>query len=467
MALVVKTLDETGLPRRDLTLSYDRPFIPRRIFPALVQHLIHNRDIEIISGPRQCGKTTLLAKLVEHLQTVQGISPNQIVYINLDWMADYSSYENPILFWEKLKAVLGEKKTLYLFLDEVQRLKNPGKFLKGLFDLRANLKMVISGSSSLELKAKTKEFLTGRKREFHVHPIALREWADHEGITTGNILPIPGRDCRQFIDALKTCDRIIGKALQEAFLEMAQYGGYPKVLLAPIAQKRDELAEIYTSYIKKDVVDFLKIDRPDLFNNLVKAFAHQTGNLINYSEISSLLGGNQITIKKYAEMLEQTYVIHRLPPLTGNRRNEIKQAHKVYFHDGGLRNYITGSLGEGPAFFSGPILENGIFAEMFKLLRDEIALFFWRTKAGSEVDFAIDSGGKQYVPVEIKAGPVKFGTLTKSFHSFLEAYKPRRALFANQGTIGMKTIGCTEVLYLPYYWIPIIDTIWQPASAKE
>lgn len=458
--LRVYTFDDQGLPRKEIDLKPPTKLIDRQSYQT-IKDKINRNEIEVILGPRQCGKTTLLYQLIDHLQKEKGISSQQIVYSNLDWVVDYSFFKSPLTFYDKMKAIVGEDKKIYLFLDEVQRLNNPGKFLKGLYDLNANMKIIVSGSSSLEIRSKLKEYLTGRKRETLLYPISLLEWVVHQrsdfyGRVLDTLNKISEKD---FIRSLNHFEKIYGSLVKESFNEILTFGGYPKVLCAPQSEKRDVLDEIYTSYIKRDVVEFMKIEKPDLYNNLVKSLAHQVGNLVNYAELSSLLGGNQITIKKYVNILSQTYVIHLLPPLLGNRRNEIKQAHKVFFIDNGLRNLVSGNLSKPSIETDGFALENVVFSEVTKHLIKGNNLFFWRTKGGTEVDFVIDVEKETVIPVEVKRGMARKGQLTKSFHSFIKSYQPHRAIFANQSTIDQHQFGQTTVFYLPYYWIPLISRI--------
>lgn len=460
------TFDEAGLPRRRIELKYDQPLVLRRAF-QLLSKAVERKDIEVVLGPRQCGKTTLLVWLIEFLKKEKAIASDRIIYCDLDWIVDFSLFDSPLKFYEKITALLDPRQRTYLFLDEVQRLSEPGRFLKGLYDLNPNIKIIVSGSSSLEVRSKLKEYLTGRKKETHLYPICFLDWVIHQiSDFHGRVIDtFDSSSTDQFVKTLEHNDGIYGADLRKWFWDMATFGGYPRVLLANIPDKMHELEEIYTSYVKKDVVEFMKIERPDLYNNLVKALAHQTGNLLNFSEVSSLLGGNQATIKKYTDMLNQTYVTHLLPPLLGNRRNEIKHAHKIFFIDSGLKNWIGGNLSIDAAQRRSDVLENTIFAEIFKNLNKGCNLFFWRTKAGTEVDFIIEAGDRVFIPIEVKLGPAKLGQLTKSFHSFIDTYKPFRAIFANDSTIGLKTFGGTEVFYLPYYWVPLVCGLWKPRSA--
>lgn len=457
------TFNEGGGTKRLLTLSHEAPLIPRLALDTL-KSAMNRKEIEVIVGPRQCGKTTLLIQILEHLQKEEGVRSEQIYYCNLDWLVDLSFLDSPLHFSELLFPTPNPQERIYLFIDEIQRLKEPGRILKGLYDLNLNLKMVVSGSSSLEIRAKLKEFLTGRKFEHHLYPISFKEWVlHHRSDFQGRVLAkYPQQGEASLIRLLQEDQKKYGPMLQELFWEFATFGGYPKVLRSPKGERWALLEEIYSSYVKKDVVEFMKIERPDLYNNLVKTLAFQIGNLINIAELGSLLGSQYLTLRKYLDILSQTYITYQLPPLVGNHRNEIKLAHKAYFVDTGLRNYVTGQLDPDANRLRGEILENTLFTELIKQMPPGTSLSFWRTKAGTEVDFIIDLGNKEFIPVEIKAGQARLGTLTKSFHSFIGEYRPSRAIFANQGTVGAYQAGDkSTVFYLPYHWIPLLDGLWQ------
>ncbi len=167
--ITYKTLDIDGLWNRSESRAFD---VPDKIFRSDINPIVRRLDrdlIEIIVGPRQSGKTTLLFLLISRLLS-DGILPGQIFYLNLDTTIVTSQFDNPSLFVEKLTAQRKNNERIYLILDEVQRLKTPGRFLKGIYDLGKNIKIFVSGSSSLEIRSKIKEFLTGRKRETRLLP---------------------------------------------------------------------------------------------------------------------------------------------------------------------------------------------------------------------------------------------------------------------------------------------------------
>lgn len=448
-----RTLDVEGLWSKIDSREMDpMGLVPRDGIKRIIERF-ETDHVEIIIGPRQSGKTTLLMMLILEL-TERGIAPGQVYYLNLDTIGEVEQFKNPMLLVRQIDQVGRGDERVYLFLDEVQRLESPGKFLKGVYDLAKNIKIFATGSSSLEIKSKIKEFLTGRKRETHLFSISFKEFIRFE-----NKIPVRLNETK-FEEASvmqwKQNETLYGRYLLGAMEEMAVYGGYPAVLIAGEQGARiEELNEIYQSYVKKDIVAFLQVGKSGVFNNLVKVLASQVGNLVNKSEICSLLGSNTVTVTKYMNFLEETYVAGYLPPFVSSRRNEVKSAHKCFFMDNGLRNFAVRQFnGLDNRMDKGALVENLIFTELVKenaLLNEE--LFFWRSKGGAEIDFVLSVPGKGgVIPVEVKAGPGRPGLLSKSFHAFLDYFSPGRAIFLNRDLFHIEKVKGTDVYYIPNHW---------------
>lgn len=453
-----RTLDIDELWNRMVSCDPNAGQLIQRAGLEKITGRFDSRHVEVIIGPRQSGKTTLLMMIIAEL-IKRGVRAGQVYYINIDTTGELEQFKNPMLLVDLINRTRRNSEQVYLFIDEVQRLQSPGRFLKGVYDLNAGVKLFATGSSSLELSSKIKEFLTGRKRETYLFPISFKELIGHEGK-----LPIESfsnehmTPDREWLESWTRNQQLYGVYLSGKMEEMALYGGYPAVITGTAHDQRlEELQEIYLSYVKKDIVEFLKLGKSELFTNLVKVLAAQVGNLINKSELCSLLGSNSATITKYMNILSETYVAGYLPPLVSSRRNEVKSAHKCYFLDNGLRNFVIRQFGD----FShrpdkGSLMENLVFSELVKdnrLLNE--SLFFWRTKSGAEMDFILrDQRG--IVPVEIKSGPARPGLLSRSFHSFLEAFSPERAIFLNKDLFHVEKVKKTLVYYIPSHWFLLL-----------
>jgi len=448
--ITYKTLDIDGLWNKSESRAFDAS---NKVFRGDINSITGRFDrdlIEIIIGPRQSGKTTLLFLLISRLLS-DGILPEQIFYLNLDTTIVVSQFENPSIFVEKLTAQRKEDERIYLILDEVQRLKTPGKFLKGIYDLEKNIKIFVSGSSSLEIRSKIKEFLTGRKRETHLLPLSFHEMVSHEKNLPDTLQSIPLEE--KTIDQWRSNDSIYGAYLARKMEETAIYGGYPAVYLSENDEERREvLAEIYNSYVKEDVIDLMNIEKVDIFMKLVQTLSSQVGNLINKSEICSLIGSNAVTISKFINILKETYITWYLPPYVRAKRNEIKSAHKCFFIDNGLRNFsvkLFSSLSGRPD--NGAILENLVFTELFKKTSISDELYFWRTKAGAEMDFVFIKNDIA-IPIEIKSGSAIPGRYPRSFHSFLNRFSPEFAIYLNKDVFKIDEVGNTKVFCIPTHW---------------
>jgi predicted AAA+ superfamily ATPase len=207
------------------------------------------------------------------------------------------------------------------------------------------------------------------------------------------------------------------------------------------------LKEIYDSYVKKDVKDFLKIENITGYNNLVKGLALQSGNLVNYNELSLLTGLNVQTVKKYLDYLEGTYIFKKVPPYFTNARKEISRSPKVYAYDMGLMNYITGRL-SGSSLDMGSLMENFVFTE---LVKGGLDMKFWRTGSGAEVDFVVNR-----IPIEAKSSIMKEPSLSKSFHSYLRTYKPEMGFWLNANYYGSRQVDERKVRFYPLWAAPMI-----------
>ncbi|MGH7598521.1 MAG: ATP-binding protein, partial [bacterium] len=321
-------------------------FIPQRMFQRrLLQEVlawINDPDILVIIGSRQVGKTTLLSQIIEHL-LANGTSAIDIFYFNLDDWSLQDFFKTPADFLNFVEV--NKKNRAYVFIDEVQRLENPGLFLKYIYDLKKNIKLIVSGSSSLEIRAKVSESLTGRKRLFNLRPFSFDEF-----VTTKwpGFPAVAGKlaigDSANLLSALGQAQSLYQASLEKWLAEYLQYGGYPRVVLEANAQRKIALLqEIYTSYLQKDIKDFFKIENIAGYNNLLKILSQQIGNLVNVSTISNILSLNQATVDKYLLVLEGTFIFKRLTPFFQNVRRELSKMPKIYALDLGLRNFAAGN----------------------------------------------------------------------------------------------------------------------------
>jgi predicted AAA+ superfamily ATPase len=416
--------------------------IKRKLFPELIDHLSH-KEMSLIIGPRQAGKTTLMEMLKEHLDT----GGERTLFLNLDIEWDRPHFESQAALIKKIELELGEEQG-YVFIDEIQRKDDAGLFLKGLFDLKLPYKFILSGSGSLELKQKIQESLVGRKRLFELSTITLEEFINHK------------TDYR-YEENLADFLAIEKDRAQQLLTEYMKFGGYPRIVMA--AEQREKLRlidEIYRSILEKDIAYLLKLDKPDVFSALIKILASQVGQLMNYSELASTLNVSFPTIKKYLWYAQKIFIVELMAPYARNVRKEISKSPVPYFWDLGFRNYSLGLFGhlESP-IEGGFVFENLVFLLLRQKLRFKAAkLNFWRTKDKAEVDFVIEAG-KRLIPVEVKYKRLKQDKVPVSLRRFIDRYKPERAYVINLDFTKTLDISGTTLSFLPVRELLRQDTI--------
>lgn len=363
--------------------------IERTITQNIIGHFGDGKAI-IIKGARQVGKTTLIKRL---------LPTEGVLWINGDRREDRELWGD--INANRLAFLLEGYR--YLVIDEAQRISNIGVTAKIIIDEGFDVQLILSGSSSLNLASSLNEPLTGRKWSYELYPIS---WAELRG-SVGNYAAL--------------------QQLEERLL----MGSYPEIVTAQEDTLR-RLEEIASSYLYKDILDYGLIRKPELIDKLLRALAYQVGSEVSYNELANMLQIAAETVRRYIQLLEESYVIFRLPPLSTNPRKEISTSRKIYFVDNGIRNAVINNF--DPLSLRqdhGALWENYIVSEFHKHLKhtgDRAKMYFWRSKGGAEVDLVLQDGGS-YRAFEIKYNPKKKPRFPASF---LERYQPQVTAVVNR-----------------------------------
>jgi len=247
------------------------------------------------------------------------------------------------------------------FLDEAQKIKNIGINLKILIDNFPNLKIIVTGSSSFELKNQIQEALTGR-------------------VWTYSLFPISYSELRNFLNDFE---------LQDMIQERIIFGGYPDIFfLKNYEDRKKYLRELSTAYLYKDIFEITNIKYPEKIRKLLKLLAWQISKEFSLSELSSKLEISKETVANYIDLLEKSFVIFRLSGFSRNLRKEITKMDKIYFWDLGVRNAILDQFN----FLDdrndvGDLWENFLISERIKsnfYQKNGVISYFWRLQSGAK-----------------------------------------------------------------------------------
>ena len=334
-----------------------------RIILNKLQKELTRPEILILLGPRQVGKTTLLKMLQEYAQG----KGYQTAFFDLEQpqiLADFNLSDKEII--QKIVSA-GE----IIFIDEFQYVANISKIFKAIFDSKRKIKIVCSGSSSLEIHKHLKESLAGRRFLYRIYPLAFGELKS----------------------SLKNY----------SFDDYLQFGGMPGLTQTNSAERKQQiLSELLGSYILKDVKSLVKEENIRAFNHLLYLLAENQGSTISANSLANEVGMSSKTINHYLDILEQTYVNYRIYSYSRNLGNELKKSCKTYLYDLGVRNCLLKDFSGSDRKDYGIILESFVFLRLQTMLQPNLEIKFWRTKDGGEVDFILLKDRKP-IPIEVKA----------------------------------------------------------------
>lgn len=332
---------------------------------------MNRKEILILYGARQVGKTTLLKEILKD------IPESKLIACDRPAVAEMLSGLN----MSSVKMMFGNSRIVAL--DEAQSIENIGRLLKLIYDDdEMNYKLIASGSSSFDLANKISEPLTGRNIRFNLYPLSVNE-------------------------LLSQKDWIW---MMENIEQMLIFGSYPGIIDIPEAERILKIEHLASDYLFKDLLDYDRIRNSGVLRKLLKALALQISQIVSVNELAGLVGISVPTVEKYLDLLEKTFVIFSLSSYSSNLRNELKKSRKYYFWDLGIRNALIQNY--NPLINrqdTGSLWENFCVAERLKFNHNQQKIrscYFWRTYDGAEVDLLEEEGGKIKV-FEFKWSPRK------------------------------------------------------------
>jgi len=359
----------------------------RHLQELIKSHFQKYQEILVLLGARQVGKTTLLKRCFPDAFFIS--VDNEPVKQNLE---RYDSAVYRQMLPENIDKIV---------IDEIHLLSNPGRVAKIIFDQIPGIKLIITGSSSFQIKNRTSESLAGRKIDYFLFPLTFSEILYQKGIEADlnfriwdNIISGKGEEIVHNFD------------LQGLLENVLVFGQYPSLLNNPSDEKY--LLNLVDSVIFKDLLELKTIGNRSAALNLLRLLAYQIGSLVNVTELAGRLGIDAVTVRRYLAIFEQSFVIFPLSPFTSRKRDEIGKMNKYYFYDLGLRNALIDNFKPMNSREDyGFLFENFIISEVLKINSYAslgLKMNFWRTKQGSEIDLVITDRAGDIRAIEIKTG---------------------------------------------------------------
>lgn len=371
----------------------------RFLFNDIVKEIESKQIISLI-GLRRTGKTTILKQVIDHLIKSKKVKREYILFYSFD--EEQPKIEEIITEYEtKLgKELLDIKDKIYIFLDEIQKLKNWQNQVKYYYDNYQNIKFFVSGSSSLFIKKHTQESLAGRIYEFVLNPLSFEEF-------------LIFKNKEQMLKK----KNLFEDTLKKEFLS------YQKRQFIEIANKSEErVAKYIKTMIEKivyqDIPKIFPIENEELLMRILKIIASNPGMLSDYGSLSKELGISRVTLSNYFFYLNESFLIKKLYNFSRNMLTSEKKMKKFYLTTTSFFPFLNNEIDESK------LIENLIVAFVD-------AKFFWRTPQKYEVDVILKEKSK-IIPIEVKYKEYISKKDTKNLLRFCEKFNVEEAVMITQ-----------------------------------
>lgn len=342
--------------------------IKRSILPSLEKEL-STKEVIVLTGMRQTGKTTILKYLFEQTPSTNKVLLDLENPLNRK-LFEEEHYDN---IWRNVKQLgITNKETAYFFLDEIQNARKLPSVVKYLYD-HWQVKFILTGSSSYYLKNLFSESLSSRKLVYELFPLTFDEFLVFMG-------EIPAHYASFEQKALEKSEIAYQRKIR-FYDEYMKSGGFPAVVLEDNPDRRQKLLEqVFTSYFEIDVKTLADVRETTKLRDLILLLVPRVGSKVDISKLASELEVTRETLYNYLAFLERTYIINLLPQYSKSIDRQAAGGKKLYFCDTGLASYL-GRLSEGQLFEQ----------SVFQTLRPKVHLSYFQKKK-KEVDFITSKG---------------------------------------------------------------------------
>lgn len=327
----------------------------KRLEQARVEKVLDANLVAILYGARQVGKTTLAQETAKRFTNP--------LYLNCDDPNVVISLTNKSAV--ELKSYIGNADLV--IIDEGQRVENIGITIKLIHDTYPDIKLLVTGSSSLDLANKISEPLTGRSEEIILYPFSINE------VSTNRL------------------------EMDSNWRTMLDRGGYPAMWQLSAQEAHARLSSIANNYVYRDAFGPQVMFDQTVINDLLRLLAYQIGQEVSYGELAGKLSVSKETVMRYIDLLEKAFIILRRNQYRRNQRVEVGRRRKVYFADLGIRNAIIENFKPlETRDDTGALWENFCVIERLKYLQVQerrVRSYYWRNEEQREIDIIEEEAG--------------------------------------------------------------------------
>ena len=361
-------------------MSYNlQRYVPRQLEGELVKSL-DSFPVTAILGPRQCGKSTLAKHIVS--------AREDTLFLDLQRPSDLRKLTDPELFFHTHRNKL-------ICIDEVQVGPELFPILRAEVDAERRAgRFLLLGSASQELIRKSSESLAGRIHYIELTPFTFSELVAQKA------------------------------EYRSRLMEIWRRGGFPESILAPTDSISMTWREDFIrTYLEHDIAQFGFSVAPQVMRRFWSMLAHYHGQLLNLSKLGQSLGVTHPTIKRYLDILEQTYMVRSLQPYSANLKKRLVKSAKIYIRDPGVLHALL-EIESMDELLGHPVVGpswEGFCIEQIIAAKPDWRPSFYRTSSGEEIDLVLERGQKK-LAFEFKASMSP--KVSRGFKGTLEVLQP-------------------------------------------
>ncbi|MEA3295975.1 MAG: ATP-binding protein [Patescibacteria group bacterium] len=358
---IIKTLDKWNFWNQKIDTG-----IRRQFYLDELNRYLKMSEIVALTGVRRSGKSTIILQIIEDLIQNKKVNPKNTLYLNFEEPSFGGSLELKLLIkiFDAYLEFYNPKGKVYLFLDEVQLVKNWEKFVVSLYDRKANIKIFVTGSSSKLLQSEISTLLSGRYISKIVYPLSFMEFLDFKKIGYKPLLKTP--------------------KLYNQLREYLEFGGFPKIVLEKNKHnKRILLAEYFNSIVERDIILRHQIKNIKDVKEIISFVFAKVSKQTSTYKLEKNFDISSQNIRRYFEYFDEAFLLQFVSFFSYSVKKQIYNPQKIFSIDTGLRNAVSFKFSED----IGKLLENTVFMEF---LRKKEQAYYWEN--GTEIDFLIRKG---------------------------------------------------------------------------
>jgi uncharacterized protein len=365
-----------------------------------------------VTGPRQCGKTTL-ARMMQEGRGSQDLYRN---WDDLSFRKELAA--DPYRFLDSYRP--SQPKRPLAVLDEIHKFPRWKIYIKGLWDTRKErADILVTGSGRLDIYQRGGDSLLGRYHQYRLHPLSLSEILGRKFIPDRDTFP-------RIMERLMKSADAPSREVQEAFASLLRFGGFPEPFLAQNPRRhRLWLREKRELLTREDLRDLTRIQMLSSVEQMVELLILRAGSLLSLNNLREELGVTLDSVRLWMAQLERFYYCYRISPFAGKLARSLRREPKLYLHD------WSEIPEEGKRFenmVASALLRWRDFAQDWG--QEKLGLHFIRDKEKREVDFLLTLDGKPQLLVETKLSDLQPSAALRYFSGKLGGI-PKLLVVAN------------------------------------